>query len=85
MEIRVIDKGELIFDIKFGQKRKGWIKVKFVSVPGSQNSCPECVMRRVCYDSPICSEIITFINGYLPPNFQHYRIVKLNHKFNDES
>lgn len=86
MNVRMIDEEELvsnIYDItimiKFGQKRKGWIKVKLFSIPESQNSCPECVMRKVCHDSPICSEIITqvIIKGYLLPNLQHYRICQV--------
>ena len=86
MKIRMIDEGKLssnicdiTFDIKFGQKRRGWIKVKLVSVPESQNSCPGCVMRKVCHDSPLCSEIITqvIIKGYLLPNLQHYRICRI--------
>lgn len=70
---------DITFDIKFGQKRRGWIKVKLVSVPESQNSCPECVMRRVCHDFSICSEIITqvIIKGYLLPSLQHYRICRI--------
>ena len=86
MNVRMIDEGKLssniydiTFDIKFGQKRRGWTKVKLVSVPESQNSCPGCVMRKVCHDSPICSEIITqvIIKGYLLPNLQHYRICRI--------
>lgn len=71
MKIKVID--EETVDIKFGQKRKGWVKVKLVSIPESQNSCPECVMRKVCHDSPICSEIIAqvIIKGYLLPNLHN--------------
>ena len=70
---------DITFEIKFGQKRKGWVKVKLVSIPGSQNSCPGCVMRRVCHDSPLCSKIITqiIIKGYLLPNFQYYRICRV--------
>ena len=81
VKARIIDIGN-IYDItimiKFSQKRRGWVKVKLVSIPGSQNSCPGCVMRKVCRGSPICSEIITqmIIKGYLLPNFQHYRICR---------
>ena len=86
MEIRVIDEGkvssnicDITFDIKFGQKRKGWVRVKLVSVPEYLNSCPWCVMRRVCHDSPLCSEIITEIvsRGCILSIPQHYRLCRI--------
>ena len=79
MSVKMIDEGELIFDIKFGQKRKGWIKVKLVSIPESQNSCPGCVMRKVCYDSPLCSKIITEIvsTGHILFTPRHYRLCRV--------
>ena len=86
MNVRMIDvEGPVsnIYDItimiKFGRKRRGWTRVKLVSVPESQNSCPGCVMRKVCHDFSICSEIITqvIIKGYLLPSLQHYRICRI--------
>ena len=79
MNVRIIDEGELIFDIKFGQKKRGWTRVKIVSIPGSQNSCPGCVMRKVCHDSPLCSEIITEVvsKGHILFTPQHYRLCQI--------
>ena len=81
MKIRIIDEGncEITFDIKFGQKRKGWVRFKLISVPEYQNSCPWCVMRRVCHDFSICSEIITqvIIKGHIlftPQQRYSYRL-----------
>ena len=76
----MIDEGKLTFDIKFGQKRKGWTRVRIVSVPEFQNSCPGCVMRKVCHDSPLCSKIITEIvnTGHIilfTP--RHYRLCRV--------
>ena len=86
MKIRMIDEGKLssnicdiTFDIKFGQKRRGWTRVKIVSIPTSQNSCPGCVMRKVCHDSPLCSKIITEIvsTGHILFTPKHYRLCRV--------
>lgn len=85
MQVRIVDDERILsgcditVDIKFGQKRKGWTKVRLISIPPSENSCPGCVIRRICHGSPICSEIITEIirKGYLLPNLQHYRICRV--------
>jgi len=83
MKIKIIDEvGFSICDItimiKFGQKRGGWTRVKIVSIPISQNSCPGCVFQKVCHETPLCSKIVTEVvgKGYLMTTSQHYRLCR---------
>ena len=86
MKIRMIDEGKLssnicdiTFDIKFGKKRKGWIKIKFVPVLFSENSCHSCIFQKICHNSPLCAKIITEIvsTGHILFTPRHYKLCRI--------
>ena len=81
MKIRIINSEiknrNICANIKFGQKRKGWIKVKFKELNiNSASGCQFCLFYRSCnrFNDPICAAIISEITAsgifiITPPHF----------------
>lgn len=77
MEVRIIDGEKKIIEVRIGQKRKGWIKVKFkkLDIPVG-SGCQLCLFYLSCnrFHDSICGRIISEITvqGYFfatPPHF----------------
>ena len=79
MEVKVIDIEKKIVEVRIGQKRRGWIKVKFKELDlGLVNAsgCQLCLFYLSCsrFHDPICARIISEITaqGFFvstPPHF----------------
>ena len=79
MGIKLVDKEALIFEIKFSQKRGGWIRVQFEE--GKQ--CLGCILFETCYNSlgySICSRILseTLIHRNVIFTPQQYRLCRVD-------
>ena len=79
MKIRIVEERRKVpdfcIDVKLGQKRKGWTRVRFRSLERNDHGCQICDFSRTCnLHDPICAAIISEITvkGYYvttPPHF----------------
>ena len=81
MKIRIVEDERKVpdfcVDVKLGQKRKGWTRIRFKSLEMKDPGCKVCDFSKTCnHHDPICAAIISEYHVVTPPHFCLCRVIK---------